>query len=249
MTEVQRTSNITPTTKVLPHKAARLIGHLEVRGASITLTSRPWSPERRAQAVAREPHKSSHGKLQFVSDKMLDFCCQGHWLVLPYAAVADWPHLRISPLGVVPQHDRRPRLIVDSSFPHLNYETIRLAPQEAMQFGQALQHVYTTIVHADPQYGPVYLSKNSPWAHRRHSTPRVVPKLRPWTCMWTTSSYWLKLKPSFARCCVPPCRPSTTCSAPSIRRIHPTARSRPPSRKCSKATPTGQTGCGSWGGT
>jgi hypothetical protein len=34
-----------------------------------------------------------------------------------------------------------------------------MAPKEAMQFGRALQRVLAKIVHADPRYGPVHLSK------------------------------------------------------------------------------------------
>ena len=91
---------------------------------------------------------------------MLDFCAQGYWMVLPFdAGVTSLPHLRLSPLGVVPQHDRRPRLIVDYSDSGLNDDTVPMAPKEAMQFGRALSRVLTTIVHADPRYGPVFLSK------------------------------------------------------------------------------------------
>ena len=90
---------------------------------------------------------------------MLDFCQQGYWAVVPYATVRQWRKLRISPLGVVPQRDRRPRLIVDYSFSGVNEDTVPLAPTEAMQFGRALQRVLTTIVRADPRYGHVYLSK------------------------------------------------------------------------------------------
>jgi hypothetical protein len=123
------------------------------------MTTSPWSSERRTQALARGPHKSSQREREFVSEEMLDFCRQGYWLVLPYAEVAGWPHLRISPLGVVPRRDRRPRLIADYSYSTVNKETIQLAPKEAMQFGRTLQGVFTTIVHADPRYGPVYLAK------------------------------------------------------------------------------------------
>lgn len=90
---------------------------------------------------------------------MLEFCQQGYWVVLPYEAVADLQRLRVSPLGVVPQRDRRPRLIVDYTFSGVNSETVQWAPREAMQFGKALQRVLTTLVHADPRYGPVYMAK------------------------------------------------------------------------------------------
>ena len=80
------------------------------------------------------------------------------WSCVPYTAVQDWPTLRIPPLGVVPQRDRRPRLIVDYTYSGLNEETLPLAPREAMQFGRALQHVCSNIVYAPPQYGPVSMS-------------------------------------------------------------------------------------------
>jgi hypothetical protein len=67
--------------------------------------------------------------------------------------------LRISPIGVVPQRDRRPRTIVDYSFSGVNQETCPLAPAEAMQFGKALQRIVDDIVNADPRWGPVYLCK------------------------------------------------------------------------------------------
>ena len=59
----------------------------------------------------------------------------------------------------VPQRDRRPRLIVDNSFSGVSEETLPLAPRESMQFGRALQRILAKIVHADPRYGPVYMSK------------------------------------------------------------------------------------------
>lgn len=94
-----------------------------------------------------------------MAEEMLDFCAQGYWIVLPFDDVQAFPQLRISPLGVVPQRDRRPRLIVDYTFSGVNQDTLPLAPREAMQFGRALQRVLSTIVHADPRFGPVYLAK------------------------------------------------------------------------------------------
>lgn len=119
----------------------------------------PWSRATKDQAIQRGPHQSSQSERQFVSEEMLDFCQRGYWLVLPYNVVCDWPALRLSPLGVVPQRERRPRLIVDYSFSGVNMDTLHLAPKEAMQFGRALQRVMTTIVHANPRYGPVHLAK------------------------------------------------------------------------------------------
>ena len=119
----------------------------------------PWSRERCDAAVARGPHQSSHGEREFVAAEMLDFVQQGYWMVLPYEDACMLDGLRISPLGVVPQHDRRPRIMVDYSFSGVHAETLQWAPPEAMQFGRALQRVFTTLVHAHPRYGPVSLAK------------------------------------------------------------------------------------------
>ena len=84
---------------------------------------------------------------------------KGYWIVLPYPAVQGLPNLRISPLGVVPQRERRPRIIVDLSFSGVNRDTAKLAPPEAMQFGCALSRILSLIQHAPPKFGPVYLLK------------------------------------------------------------------------------------------
>ncbi len=159
VTEARGHSYISPSAKRVAHKAARLLGHLGLRGASVTMHTPPWTAERRMEALRRGPHKSSQGEREFVSEEMADFCRQGYWLVLPQDVVADWPNLRISPLGVVPQRDRRPRLIVDYLFSNVNAETVPLAPHEAMQFGRALQRVLSIIVHANRRYGPVHMAK------------------------------------------------------------------------------------------
>ena len=120
VSELRGSSNISVGVHNLPHKASRLLDHLRRRGAAVPMTSPPWSIDEKGQAMARGPHQSSHGERDFVAREMLDFCRQGYWLVVPYSVVKDWPNLRISPLGVVPQRDRRPRLIVDYTFSSVN---------------------------------------------------------------------------------------------------------------------------------
>ena len=152
-------SNLSDGVSELPHKAARLLEHLRRRGANIITATAPWGVERCDDAMQRGPHQSAHDEREFVFEEIMDFCQQGYWAVLPYSYVRNWTNLRVSPLGVVPQLDRRPRLIVDYSFSGVNDETVQLAPKEAIQFGRALQRVIAKVVHADPRYGPVYMSK------------------------------------------------------------------------------------------
>jgi len=47
----------------------------------------------------------------------------------------------------------------DYTFYGINDKTTMTAPQDAMQFGKALQQVLHKIQHVNPTLGPVYLSK------------------------------------------------------------------------------------------
>jgi hypothetical protein len=48
---------------------------------------------------------------------------------------------------------------VDYSCFDLNYETLKLSHQEAMQFGKVLERILTQIVEPNPEFGPVKLIK------------------------------------------------------------------------------------------
>jgi hypothetical protein len=81
------------------------------------------------------------------------------WIVLPADLVKKQFGLRLSPLGLVPQRGRRDRMISDYSFFDVNQETLKLAPDEAMQFGRTLWRLLYRIHHANDKFGPVFLSK------------------------------------------------------------------------------------------
>ena len=118
-----------------------------------------WTPQQLQAAVERGSHQSSHTYLGFLESEMVDMIKKGYWIVLPYDAVKDIPGLRLSPIGVVPQRDRRPRTIVDYSFYYVNDDTDKQALPEAMQFGRALDRLLRTVWTADPTHGPVFLLK------------------------------------------------------------------------------------------
>jgi hypothetical protein len=90
---------------------------------------------------------------------MADMMKRAFWTVLPYSRVKHLKNIRVAPIGVVPQHERRPRTIVDYTFNGLNSETLKLSPQEAMQFGRALERIITQVVHSNPRFGPVKFIK------------------------------------------------------------------------------------------
>jgi hypothetical protein len=89
----------------------------------------------RDQAVLRGPRQSAKEYREFVRTEFVDFLQKRFWTILPYRLLRHLPNLRLSPLGVVPQRDRRPRLIVDLSYYFVNQECTPVAPKEAMQFG------------------------------------------------------------------------------------------------------------------
>jgi hypothetical protein len=157
-------SDISPNVDCIRHPARSHLRHLRKRGARAPMSTAPWSDERLASTMARGPHKSAFEYAEFLGDELMEFVLKGQWVVLPYNLVKRLPRrftrqLRVSPMGVVPQRDRRPRVIVDYSFFGVNDDTVKLAPREAMQFGKALERILRHIVEAPPSHGPVHLIK------------------------------------------------------------------------------------------
>jgi hypothetical protein len=141
------------------HPARRLLKLYKYRGAPVKFATPPWTRQQILRALHRGPHKSCHDHISFLQGEFKDMMSRGQWLVLPYSAVKDLPGLRLSPPGVVPQRNRRPRWICDYSWWGINADTLPLAAKESMQFGHALDRILREILLADPTHGPVYLIK------------------------------------------------------------------------------------------
>ena len=95
--------------KSLPHPAAPLLDNLWSEGVPVTMAGEDWSADKIQDMARRGPHKSAKDHAVFVRDEMARFAEQGLWAVLPLSEVEDRDRLRLSPLGVVPQRDRRPK--------------------------------------------------------------------------------------------------------------------------------------------
>jgi hypothetical protein len=152
-------SNISPEIAHIEHPASLLLHHLGLHGTPVALNTPAWSLERLDFAHKRGSHQSSSAHLEFLRGEMADMVEKGFWVVVPYKQVRHLPNLRLSPLGVVPQRDRRPRTIVDYTYSDVNQETKSMSPKEAMQFGKALPRLLQKIRFADPSFGPVYMLK------------------------------------------------------------------------------------------
>ena len=177
--EVRGPSDIATGVQHLPHKAARLLSHIGRRGCNVPLSSPPWTTTQNDAAIERGPHNSAHEHLEFLETEFVEMFQRGQWLLVPYKSVRGLKHLRLSPLGCIPQRNRRPRTIVDYSFYGMNAETLRLGPQDAMQFGRTLQRILQGIFDADPRFGPVYLIKVdiADGFYRIWINPADIPKM------------------------------------------------------------------------
>jgi hypothetical protein len=163
----------------IAHPAGPFLDYLRRCGAPAKTCTPPWDLDRKDHAINRGPHQSALVHRSFLEEEMADMVEKGQWMVLPYDLLRNLPQLRISPIGVVPQHDRRPRTIVDLSFFGVNDETIPLAPHESMQFGHTLHRLLQRLVDADPRYGPTHLIKVdiSDGFYRIHLNPTDAPVL------------------------------------------------------------------------
>jgi hypothetical protein len=75
--------------------------------------------EQQSQTMAWGPHKSAHEFVDFLTEEMVDFIHKGQWVILLYKQIMANPvlclHLRISPMGIMPQRGCQPHIIVDYS--------------------------------------------------------------------------------------------------------------------------------------
>jgi hypothetical protein len=174
----QGRSNFTDLHRI-KHPARRLLRHISRRGAPVIIQTAPWDDARKDAAVERGSHKSALEFRDFLREEMAAMVQRAIWTVLPYRCVRNLKNLRLAPIGVVPSHGRRPRTIVDLTFNGVNEETLKLSPQEALQFGRALERIIAQVVHADPRFGPVQFIKvdMSDGFYRVHVKPEDAIKL------------------------------------------------------------------------
>jgi hypothetical protein len=125
----------------------------------VVLATAPWDERLLKQRFQRGPYKSADEHSKFLQEEFLEFVQKGFWMLLPYEDVKHIPGLRLSPIGVVLQRERRPRIIVDYSFYGINADTVKLAPSDSMQFGKANERLWKIMMEANPKFGPLFMYK------------------------------------------------------------------------------------------
>jgi len=129
-------------------------------GAPVHTSNKPWTLDRKDECFERGCHQSAVEHSKFLRDKLANFIDNKFWMVLPCALVRELENLQLSPAGVKPERDRRPRLVGDHSWFPVNDLTLPNVLKEAMQFGRALQRLLHASRHAHLRYVPVFLSKH-----------------------------------------------------------------------------------------
>jgi len=176
---LQSDSDFHPAVHTIQHPAVHVLDHLCCHGAPVLMSTQPWTDAHRTAAIAQGSHLSARQHLAFLEHEMLQMVNKGQWIILPYHEVAHIRNLRISPLGVVPQRDRRPRTIADYTFLGINANMVNLTGHLPLQFGHALLRILQKIVTSNPAFSPVYIIKLdlADGFYRIHLAPRHIPSL------------------------------------------------------------------------
>ena len=150
------------------HPAAALLQSYATDGFPAEVGA-AWPMASILAAVAAGPHTSTMkpAATTFCRTDLLDRVRRGFSIILTLddALAYFGTRLRISRLASVDQPNRKPRLICDSSAapddstPSVNASTIQTSNPNAIQFGSCLARLVQKIWEADPEEGPVLLSK------------------------------------------------------------------------------------------
>ncbi len=153
--------------------------HLQPHGTLVVLHTAQWSKKQCGQAMECGSHQLATQHLNFLKQEMLAMVQKGQWLVLPYKDIENFPHLQVSPLGVIPQHDWHPHTIANYTFSHVNADTVPLTNYMPLQFGHVLLRILQKIMNSQPSLGPVYIIKIdlADGFYCIHLTPRQIPAL------------------------------------------------------------------------
>ena len=110
------------------HPARNLLRGYSMRGVPVKLMHTTWDKNQLNSANKRGPHQSAKLYRKILSLEFTDMINASQWVVLPYSIAKNLPNLHISPPGVIPQRDRRPRWICDYTWSGVGPSTIALVP-------------------------------------------------------------------------------------------------------------------------
>ena len=128
------------------------------KGTPVKIDGPPLTLEQLATAIVYGSHNSCNRDPSFLRTEMRDFVEKAFWIVLPLEDAVGLNGIRLSPAGLIPQRDRRDRIVIDYDWSGVNESTRRLSP-DSMQFGHALQWILQRMYNAEPRHRPIYMMK------------------------------------------------------------------------------------------
>jgi len=157
---LQFPSDLATSLKHAQHTAATYLQRLANTGIPAPSSAPPWPASHHLKVFRRGPHISaSRFYKDFLITDIIDYVKKQFWVVLPYSAVAHYPHLKLAPCGVVPQREHRPHPIMDYMFTGVNQHSLPLASANAMQIGYTLPRLLQCLAYANPSFGPPAMLK------------------------------------------------------------------------------------------
>ena len=158
---VRGKSYLAPSIDTIQHSARTYLQQLRDHGTPVQLDDPPWDTTQISDSAARGAHPSALVHREFLCGEFADFIEAGFWVVLPLKQLLALPFgdLRLSPMAVKDEFNRRPRVLIDHTWFGVNEHTIANLPKEVMQFGGCLPRLLWILRHANPAKGKVYLCK------------------------------------------------------------------------------------------
>ena len=118
--DVRGQGDLHPNVAYLQRPAAHLLDCFHKSGTPPIISSSPWTLQKIAVALKCGPHSSSIKGIEFLRNKYADMVEKQQWIVLPASMLKSMFGLCLSPLGLVPQRDRRDCMILDYSYFDVN---------------------------------------------------------------------------------------------------------------------------------
>ena len=101
---------------------------MRLKGTPVKIDRLPLTPKQLAVAIAYGSHNSCDKDPSFLRTDMRDFVKKGFWIVLPLEDAVRLNGLCLSPAGIIPQRDRRDRIVIDYTWSGVNGNAVLAVP-------------------------------------------------------------------------------------------------------------------------
>ena len=116
----------------IPHPAAHLLSRFQKVDTPAIMSGKPWSEGQIKAALKQGPYSSSKDGIKFLRNEFANMVKKQQWIILPANMIKKMFGFCLSPIGLVPQANRRACMISDYSYFDFNADTLNIAPAKKM---------------------------------------------------------------------------------------------------------------------